>query len=115
MIQTDSVQDQPLDLENWMARTETPAAIRQEIHRRLDDELRGGSPTGLRPARDADGQVTFVHPWIVLSPELNTAPRTHKSSNTTALQPGPDEPDGASGACGSVQSINARGLSPAAF
>ena len=65
VIETDSVQDQPLDLEDWMARTETPAAIREEIRRRLDDELRGGSPTGLRPARDAGGQVTFVHPWII--------------------------------------------------
>jgi hypothetical protein len=48
-----------------MARTETPAATRDEIRQRLDNEMHGGSPIGLRPAQDADGQVTFVHPWII--------------------------------------------------
>ena len=38
VIERDSVQDQPLDLEDWMARTETPAATREEIRQRLDDE-----------------------------------------------------------------------------
>jgi ubiquinone/menaquinone biosynthesis C-methylase UbiE len=64
VIESDSVQDQPLDLEDWMARTETPAATRDEIRQRLDEEMHGGTPTGLRPSRDATGQVTLVHPWI---------------------------------------------------
>jgi hypothetical protein len=34
-----------------MARTETPAATRDEIRQRLDDEMQGGSPTGLRSPR----------------------------------------------------------------
>jgi ubiquinone/menaquinone biosynthesis C-methylase UbiE len=64
VLESDSLQDQRLDLEDWMARTETPAATRDEIRQRLNDEMQGGSPTGLRPARDAEGQVRFVHPWI---------------------------------------------------
>jgi ubiquinone/menaquinone biosynthesis C-methylase UbiE len=74
VIESDSVQDQPLDLEDWMARTETPAAIRDEIRHRLDDEMQGGSPTGLRPARDADGQVTFIHPWIAAIARVKHGP-----------------------------------------
>jgi ubiquinone/menaquinone biosynthesis C-methylase UbiE len=49
VIESDSVQDQPLDLEDWMARTETPAATRDEIRQRLDEEMQGGSPDGIAP------------------------------------------------------------------
>jgi hypothetical protein len=57
-----------------MARTETPAANRDEIRQRLDEEMQGGFPTGLRPARDADGQVTFVHPWIAAVARVGHGP-----------------------------------------
>lgn len=43
VIESDSVQDQPLELEDWMARTETPADAREEIRQRLDEEMQGGS------------------------------------------------------------------------
>ena len=43
------VHDQPLNLEDRMARIETPATIRDEIRRRLDEEMHGGSPTGFAP------------------------------------------------------------------
>jgi SAM-dependent methyltransferase len=55
--------DHPLDLEDWMQRTGTPAGARQEIRARLAAELDGGPPTGLRPHRGADGTLTFVHTW----------------------------------------------------
>jgi hypothetical protein len=74
VIEGESVQDQPLDLEDWMARTETPAANRDEIRQRLDEEMQGGFPAGLRPARDADGQVTFVHPWIAAVARVRHGP-----------------------------------------
>ena len=74
VIEGESVQDQALDLEDWMARTETPAANCDEIRQRLDGEMQGGFPTGLRPARDADGQVTFVHPWIAAVARVGHGP-----------------------------------------
>jgi hypothetical protein len=74
VIESESVQDQALDLEDWMAHTETPAANRDEIRQRLDEEMRGGFPTGLRPARDADRQVTFVHPWIAAVARVGHGP-----------------------------------------
>jgi hypothetical protein len=74
VIESDSVQDQQLDLEDWMARTETPAATREEIRQRLDDDLQGGSPTGLRPVLDSDGQVTFVPPWIAALARVGHGP-----------------------------------------
>ena len=45
VIEGESVQDQALDLEDWMARTETPAANCDEIRQRLDGEMQGGFPT----------------------------------------------------------------------
>ncbi|WP_028926292.1 class I SAM-dependent methyltransferase [Pseudonocardia acaciae] len=54
--------DNPLDLEDWMRRSQTPEEFRVEIRRRLDEELAGGEPTGLRPAL-RDGVRTFTHVW----------------------------------------------------
>jgi SAM-dependent methyltransferase len=53
------------DLEDWMARSRTPDDVRVEIRDRLDDERRGGRPTGLRPT-DGDGGRAFVHPWATV-------------------------------------------------
>jgi hypothetical protein len=53
-----------------MARTEKPTSTRDEIRQRLQHELRGGNPTGLRPSRQADGRLTFVHLWMTVVPEL---------------------------------------------
>jgi SAM-dependent methyltransferase len=55
--------DNALDLEDWLARTQTPSPARAEIRDRLAAELDGGPPTGLRPARAADGTVSFTHAW----------------------------------------------------
>ncbi|HEY9418501.1 MAG TPA: class I SAM-dependent methyltransferase [Pseudonocardia sp.] len=63
--------DNPLDLEDWMHRSQTPGEVREEIRLRLDDEMAGGRPTGLRPARDGDRR-TFMHRWatVVAVPDI---------------------------------------------
>jgi SAM-dependent methyltransferase len=60
-----SQHDQPVDVEDWMERTATPAAVRETIRRRFDDELGGGPATGLRPARDGGGALTLSHIWTL--------------------------------------------------
>lgn len=62
--------DNPLDLEDWMQRSQTPDEARDEIRRRFDDEMTGGRPTGLRPGRDGDRR-TFMHRWatVVATPD----------------------------------------------
>ncbi len=57
--------DMRMDLEDWLARTQTPDHSRAEIRARLDDEIGGGRPTGLRPSSDADGRW-FTHRWASL-------------------------------------------------
>jgi SAM-dependent methyltransferase len=59
--------DNPLDLEDWMERTQTPAATRDEIRERMRSELDGGEPTGLRPRRDAGGSVSLTHVWATIT------------------------------------------------
>jgi SAM-dependent methyltransferase len=51
----------------------TPGSC-DEIRQRLDGDMQAGFPTGLRPARDADGQVTFVHPWIAAVARVGHGP-----------------------------------------
>ena len=60
-----SQHDQPVDVEDWMARTATPTDVRETIRRRFDDELGGGPATGLRPARDGEGVLTLTHIWTL--------------------------------------------------
>jgi hypothetical protein len=52
-----------------MERSQTPERHRAEIRRRLDDELAGGPPTGLHPAREGNLR-TFTHVWgtVVATP-----------------------------------------------
>ncbi|MEP6562740.1 MAG: methyltransferase domain-containing protein, partial [Nakamurella sp.] len=57
--------DQPVDVEDWMQRTETPTATRTAIRKRFDDELRGGRRTGLRPSREAAGVLVLTHTWTM--------------------------------------------------
>nr|WP_042188602.1 methyltransferase domain-containing protein [Kibdelosporangium sp. MJ126-NF4]CEL18345.1 SAM-dependent methyltransferase YafE (UbiE paralog) [Kibdelosporangium sp. MJ126-NF4]CTQ97830.1 SAM-dependent methyltransferase YafE (UbiE paralog) [Kibdelosporangium sp. MJ126-NF4] len=55
--------DQPVDVEDWMARTRTKPLIRDVIRDRFEHELRGGQPTGLRPFSDKDGKLWLTHTW----------------------------------------------------
>jgi hypothetical protein len=59
--------DHPLDLEDWMSRTGTPIPGRYAIRERLDQELVGGQPTGLRPYRRLDGAISFTHQWVTVT------------------------------------------------
>lgn len=58
--------DQPLDVEDWMARTATPDPVRDAIRTRFAEELDGGTPTGLHPYRDADGTLLLTHAWAMV-------------------------------------------------
>lgn len=62
---TSDTQDQPLELEDWLERSKTPAHIRNEIRVLIEDELAGGAPTGLRPFHESNGTVSFVHRWAL--------------------------------------------------
>ncbi|ALG09126.1 class I SAM-dependent methyltransferase [Kibdelosporangium phytohabitans] len=55
--------DQPVDVEDWMARTRTNPLIRDVIRDRFAHELGGGQPTGLRPHRDDAGKLWLTHTW----------------------------------------------------
>lgn len=57
-----TTRDNTLELEDWMARSQTPEQARAELRRRFDDELAGGHPTGLHPARTGD-VATLCHIW----------------------------------------------------
>ena len=59
--------DHQLDLEDWMSRAGTPIPARSAIRERLDQELAGGQPTGLRPYRSLDGAVSFTHQWVTIT------------------------------------------------
>jgi ubiquinone/menaquinone biosynthesis C-methylase UbiE len=47
-------------LDPWLAQTETSPEAAAEIRRALQEELRGGAPTGFRP-RIAERELRFVH------------------------------------------------------
>ncbi|HEX4246629.1 MAG TPA: methyltransferase domain-containing protein [Pseudonocardia sp.] len=64
-VVSSTTRDNPLDLEDWMTRSATPDHDRDEIRRRLDEEIAGGEPTGLRPTRTG-GVRTFTHTWATI-------------------------------------------------
>jgi hypothetical protein len=87
-ITTTSRRDHPLDLEDWMNRTDTPVAARDAIRERLDRELAGGQPTGLRPHRTPDGTISFTHEWATITavpaPAMNNGDLCHGSTPGSA-------------------------------
>jgi SAM-dependent methyltransferase len=60
-VTSTAARDRPLEVTDWLARTQTPPATRAEISGLLDAELSGGAPTGLRPFRDPAGTVFLTH------------------------------------------------------
>jgi ubiquinone/menaquinone biosynthesis C-methylase UbiE len=64
-VVSSTTRDNPLDLEDWMARSATPDHDRAEIRRRLDEELAGGEATGLRPGRTGEVR-TISHTWATI-------------------------------------------------
>jgi SAM-dependent methyltransferase len=65
-VTTTATRDNPLDFEDWMERTQTPAATRETLRERIGRELDGGPPTGLRPHRGPDGTVRLTHTWATV-------------------------------------------------
>lgn len=65
-VRSSTTRPNPLDLEDWMARSHTPDADRAEIRGRLDAELAGtATPTGLRPS-SSGGVRTITHVWATI-------------------------------------------------
>jgi len=62
-----ATRDNPLDFEDWMERTQTPAATREQIRERIGRELDGGDRTGLRPHRGPDGTIQLTHTWATIT------------------------------------------------
>jgi SAM-dependent methyltransferase len=59
--------DNPLDFEDWMERTQTPAATRAALREVVRRELDGGAPTGLRPHRGPGGTIRLTHTWATVT------------------------------------------------
>jgi ubiquinone/menaquinone biosynthesis C-methylase UbiE len=58
--------DNPLQLNDWLERTQTPDAAREQIEAALRAELKGGPATGMRPYV-ADGELWFTHVWAAVT------------------------------------------------
>lgn len=52
-------------LGEWLDRTQTAGASREEILDAIREELGGGAPTGMRPFREAE-RLMFLHAWSVI-------------------------------------------------
>ncbi|SHN29752.1 class I SAM-dependent methyltransferase [Streptomyces yunnanensis] len=66
-VASTAVRDHDLDLTDWLTRSETPAPVRAQIRTRLEEELAGGTATGLRPARGDDQAISFTHAWATVT------------------------------------------------
>lgn len=55
----------PVSLKAWLALTETPAGLGEEIRARLETELKGGPATGFKPYLK-DGELYFEQRWILM-------------------------------------------------
>jgi ubiquinone/menaquinone biosynthesis C-methylase UbiE len=55
-----------LELDDWLERTHTSETNRKQIVARFEQEIAGGSETGLRPARASNGTLFLTHPWITV-------------------------------------------------
>jgi SAM-dependent methyltransferase len=71
-ITTSQIRANPLQLADWLDRTQTPQQARAEIITALESELDGGPSTGLRPHR-RDGELWLTHEWVALTAIANRA------------------------------------------
>jgi SAM-dependent methyltransferase len=62
-----ATRDNPLEVEDWLERTQTPGRARGWIRDRLAAELDGAPPTGLRPYRDEAGALFLTHTWAAVT------------------------------------------------
>ncbi len=56
--------DQPLPLERWLDQSQPAEEVRTQLREELEEELSGGTPTGMRPQR-RDGELYFTQRWAI--------------------------------------------------
>jgi ubiquinone/menaquinone biosynthesis C-methylase UbiE len=64
-IAGETERDQPISVERWLAQSQTPADVAEEIRAEIQTELEGGSPTVMRPVI-RDGELHLTHRWAIL-------------------------------------------------
>ena len=52
------------ELTSWMALTKTPETTRQDIHRKMEEDISGGEKTGFYPYV-MDGKICFDQRWVL--------------------------------------------------
>ena len=57
--------DVELNVEKWMDLTNTGPEVRVAIRQAMEDELAGGTLTGMRPSLK-EGELVFFHAWVIL-------------------------------------------------
>ena len=57
--------DVEMDLQNWLDFTQAEPQVRVTIERAIQEELHGGTATGMRPYV-SDGRLKFLHLWWVI-------------------------------------------------
>lgn len=55
----------PVRLQSWMALTDTPMDVQQDIVALMEADLAGGAPTGFAPYRK-EGEIHFDHRWLLM-------------------------------------------------
>lgn len=60
-----SVRDVPVEISSWMEMAKTEPAAREQIVRALDDELSGGTHTGMRPRRKGTS-CEYLQRWVAV-------------------------------------------------
>lgn len=66
-VESASLRDHGLETEDWMARSQTPDAVKAQIRARFEEELAGGPATGLLPTHGSDGALRFTHIWATVT------------------------------------------------
>ena len=56
--------EMPQRLENWLALTQTPAAIREKIRQRMQADITGHDKTGFSPYLK-NNDIFFNHKWVL--------------------------------------------------
>lgn len=57
--------DQPMPLARWLAQSNPPQEVADQLREELEAELEGGAPTGMRAQR-RDGELHFTQRWAIV-------------------------------------------------
>ncbi len=66
----------PVSLKAWLALTQTPVDAEKEILAAMEEELRGGNPTGFGPYRK-DEEIYFEQRWLLLIGTKGSEQKAH--------------------------------------